>query len=55
MGPDLHGSEVLLHLQDELGNWTVYGVPPDLAKQIGGRLVANAEEAEKIAAGKSKQ
>jgi hypothetical protein len=53
--PDLHGTEVMVHFQDELGNWTAYGLPPDLAKQIGERLIAHADEAKKLAADRPRQ
>jgi hypothetical protein len=45
LAPDLHGTEVLVHFGDELGNWTAYGIAPDLAKQIGEHLIACANQA----------
>jgi hypothetical protein len=52
--PDLHGTEVLVHFVDELGNRTSYGIEPALAKQLGEQLIARAGEAEKIRLGKSR-
>jgi hypothetical protein len=55
VGPELHGTEVLIHFEDELGNWTAYGVAPDLAKQIGERLIAEANQAKRLGADMPKQ
>ena len=52
--PDLHGTEVLVHFVDELGNRISYGIEPALAKQLGEQLIAQAGEAEKIRLGKSR-
>lgn len=48
---DLHGSEVLAQLEDQHGHRATYGFQPALARQLGQRLMAQADEAEKVAAG----
>jgi hypothetical protein len=52
---DMHGTEVMVRFVDVEGNQTHYGVPPDLAQQLGELLLAHAAEAKKAGANRSKQ
>ena len=48
---DLHGSEVLVRLEDQHGHHATYGFQPALARQLGQQLLSQADEAEKVAEG----
>jgi hypothetical protein len=55
IAPDLHGTEVLVQFVDEVQNRTVYGLDPDLAKQIAAKLIEKADEAKRLSGGRAKQ
>jgi hypothetical protein len=52
---DLHDIEVFLHLDDEQGNLTTYGMSPELAKEIGERLIARSAQLKEKAGDRSRQ